>query len=453
MITNLVYFRPEKRFVDEDTLDEKYSYTIKDEFTTAENVMKVPIYLTIFQHHTANVCKKRKTPVRQEKICFYLIGSKQEPPMAEYSDKVDRIEFHGHVGYEDPVFEIIKSLKGLRKIGFFLDPKKQGNFIQLSRVNTNNSREIQGDTSYCTNVTSLKLLLERDDVGSEGQDGNDSQQGFGNLSMAKKETLRVMIIRLLRRTVDLCPNIRRITVDVPNWKGIRNVLDEILEKIVHLKPTKVSLVGNGFISVRKNSDVFPGDEDRVSFGLESETIRAEDDDQLSCCEDVTVIDELCFDDQLDPDNPNDPAPRLEDMSKLLGSILGIPTSSGGSPSPSPTPSLISLAVPDSDSSLGTLQPDFDSEQPINPIRNSSSVPLTQISSSSSSSSSSEIITYAAAAASTKSISNTVTTIRKIGNGNSLHQQYQHKNINNNEGSRKTLPDGEWSSHDEQQHLQ
>ncbi|ODM96896.1 hypothetical protein Ocin01_09791 [Orchesella cincta] len=441
METNLIYFRPEKRFVNDDLLKDTYNYKIKDAFTKAENVITVPIYLTVFQFSKPNVCKKRRRPPSmQEKMCFYLIGSKQEPPMIDHSATVDRIEFHGHIGFEEPVFEIIKNLKELRKIAFFLDPKKQGNFIQLSRINNSNNsnstnnKKIKYDSSYCKNVTSLKLVLERSDGCSEEQ----------SLSMAKKETLRVMIIRLLRRTTDLCPNIKRLTVEVPNWKGIRTVVDEILEKIAYLKPTKMSFDSNNYISVRKITDNFSEDDESTSVSANSDTAVPSEDDQSSCNEDVTITDEGCSDDQVDSENSDEPAPRLEDMSKLLGSILGIPTSSGP---PSPPLSSSSTDIPLQDSSGSTAPQQTQTDCELTSTLTSNTNTRTTASSSfqrSSLSSSSEIISYAAAAASTKSFSSAV---RKNGNGNNSLQQ--HKYINNNEGSRKTLRDGEGSTHDEQ----
>lgn len=196
----------------------------------------------------------------QEKLSFYLVGSSQLPPLHElisHTKNIDRVEFIGHVGFENPVFELISKLPALRKITFVVIECKQGNFIfdvnadddkvlirlPCSKMVTN----LSIDVKICKGKSCLETSCRK---GNSFRNNHESQENIldsctaGASADGKDGSLEKMLIRLLQRTAKQCPNIKRVTMDVPNYNDLRKVIENFVQEMTLLKPTKISCINN-----------------------------------------------------------------------------------------------------------------------------------------------------------------------------------------------------------------
>lgn len=201
----------------------------------------------------------------QEKLSFYLIGSNQLPPLHELTSNtsnIDRIEFIGHIGFENPVFEIISKLSALRKITFAIYECKQGNFIfdadanavddkdlicsPCNKLVTNLNIDVKKceEKSCCSNAIITACQTEKSSRNNHESQENVQDNCSTGTSNGEENSLEIMLIRLLKRTAKQCPNIKRATMDVPNNNNLRKVIDKFVQDMNLLKPTKISYSNN-----------------------------------------------------------------------------------------------------------------------------------------------------------------------------------------------------------------
>lgn len=252
-------------------IKELYNCVVRDEFTATEACIRMPVYLTVFQHIIPNPNRQQarnlsvELPLKlKEKMCLFLIGSKQSPLLAEQMSSdlknIDRIEFKGHIGYEEPVFNILSQLPALRKVSFLISPCKQKNFEPDFSVDyLPDTGSHKSSASYTKNllVTNLKITFENcTDVScsvcnAPNKDGkiksiesecirNPVEDAVSKLSLEKKDTLRVIVTRILQRVVTQCPNLKNLQINVPEFPGVKQTIEDSIKSFPVLKPTKVS---------------------------------------------------------------------------------------------------------------------------------------------------------------------------------------------------------------------
>jgi hypothetical protein len=208
--------------------------------------IRVPCQFTVFQEvqstpssgstsgSSDSARSSPQNPDKSIKLKFFLVGNDICPDFSRFNcSLIYRIEFHGSICSDAPVFEIIHRLTELKKVKFFLG-KKQLLFFRSSTTDESFIERFKNK-----GVTSLTIVTEESYPTSQPGTPDDLEYQDRHL---REIVLEEIVAQLLMKAADCFPRLRKLTMHVMNTLKTRNAVIDAFNKLQYLNP---SIVDNG----------------------------------------------------------------------------------------------------------------------------------------------------------------------------------------------------------------
>lgn len=210
-----------------------YEISYKTAPAQASIRFQVPANFTVFQdHHHKPECESSSTG--DNKIRVFLLGSEFCPDLSHLSQSFfDRIEFHGSIRYEKPVFEIIGHLKELKKVKFFLGKRQRLEFFEWLDWDWTHQLCINQSVTSLAIFVSKKFCWKLDHEGKAATPSDEEQMD------QVVYVIERIVLRILAHVPICYPSLRKLTMKAPNSMRIHEAVLDMRNKLEHLKNIRI----------------------------------------------------------------------------------------------------------------------------------------------------------------------------------------------------------------------
>lgn len=196
----------------------------------------MPNNFTVFQDQQKPPFQNLEELEKGNKIRVFLIGNEHCPDLSFLQSPilVDRIEFNGNIRYEKPIFEMIRQLRQVKKVKFFLGSKQSLEYFEWALLDEMDQREKQIFTN--PSVTSLAVIVSK--KFTRQIDAAESPIfGFEEGKIKPENVVERMVVRILKQSATYFPHLRKLTVEAPNSPQIHDAICTAIESLKYLKNT------------------------------------------------------------------------------------------------------------------------------------------------------------------------------------------------------------------------